>query len=473
MNKFIASTWLGLICLGLCLFSCKTSNEVPPPPEPISLTKPRVPEWHKNATMYEVNIRQFSPEGTFQAFQKDLPRLKEMGIDILWFMPINPISVKNRKGTLGSYYAVADYKAVNPDYGTMEDFKALVKAIHDAGMYVIIDWVPNHTGWDHHWITEHPDWYTKDADGNITDPIDPGTGKSWGWTDVADLNYDKVEMRQEMISDMAFWIKDVGIDGFRCDVAHNVPVDFWTTATDSLYTIKEVFMLAEAESADLRNTGSFVVDYGWEFHHLMNAIAKGGSDGHEAKNANDIEAYLKRKAEANTAGYSLHFTSNHDENSWSGTVMERMGDAHQTFAILAATFDGMPLIYNGQEAPLKKRLEFFEKDEIDWGDYSYADFYKKLFTLKHKNLALWNGEHGGKLVRIPTAKSEEVFAYYRTNEGDRVLVVLNLTNEAQEISLQGEGYADRYTEIFSGEQTDIDTGTKFELGAWGYKVFSN
>ena len=358
-----------LIPVLLTLFSCKTGSDAV-----ASFEKPRVPEWHKNAVIYEVNLRHYTKENTFRSFETHLPRLKEMGVDILWFMPLTPISKKNRKGELGSPYSVGDYMATNPDYGTMEDFKHMVQAIHDAGMHVIMDWVPNHTGWDNPWITQHPEWYTKDSLGNITDPIDYNTGKSWGWTDVADLNYDIPEMRQEMIRTLKYWITETNIDGYRMDVAHGVPVDFWETVADSLYAIKPLYMLSEGEVPDIVNNGTFVADYAWEMHHLLNDIA--ASQGENSKkpvnmvNGNPTEGYknmtlktalhidtlIQKKSALYKKGYQMQFTSNHDENSWAGTEFARMGKGHKAFAVLTATLPGIPLIYSGQESAMDKQL---------------------------------------------------------------------------------------------------------------------
>ena len=467
--------------------SCKPAKKAEPA---VTVVTPNIPDWHKNATIYEANLRHFTDEGTFAAFGEHLPRLKEMGIDILWLMPIHPVSVKNRKGELGSPYAVADYYEVNPDYGSMEDFKELLTKIHDLGMYCIIDWVPNHTGWDNPWITEHPDWYTQDKDGNIIDPIDYNTGKSWGWTDVADLNYDNREMRKGMIDAMSFWISEVGIDGFRVDVAHGVPVDFWAECADALYSIKPVFMLAEAEVPAIVNNGAYVMDYGWEMHHLLNEIAasqgatEGGGqklvkgnlvEGEEAetekKNALDIDAMLAKKAEQYERGYQMQFTSNHDENSWSGTEFARMGAGHKAFAVLTSTFDGMPLIYTGQESAMDKQLEFFKKDDIPWGDYSYAGFYKTLFDLKHENQAIWNGEHGGPLVKIQTGVDEDVYAFTRQKGDNQVVVLINLSNNDHAFSLSGD-IAGTYQEIFSEEETALAEGTDISLGPWEYLVYA-
>lgn len=491
-------TILAIAILAIIFIGCKqatkadTAEAVSTVAAETTYAKPRLPDWHKNANIYEVNLRHYTPEGTFRAFENHISRLKEMGIDILWFMPVHEISKAKRKGELGSPYAVSDYKGVNPDFGTMDDFKHMLKAIHDAGMYCLIDWVPNHTGWDNNWITEHPDWFTQDKDGNIIDPIDYNTGKSWGWTDVADLNYDNKEMRKGMIDAMAFWIKDVGIDGFRVDVAHGVPVDFWEECSDALYAIEPVFMLAEAEVPEIRNNGAFVVDYAWEMHHLLNDIAKargasqkkadklvmgnkveGDAKAEDSKNALDIDALLAKMHQRTPKGYAMQFTSNHDENSWSGTEMQRMGSGHKAFAVLTATFDGMPLIYTGQESAMDKQLKFFEKDEIDWGNYKYADFYKKLFALKHRNKALWNGDHGGKLIKIPTGQDEMVYAFYREKEGDRVVVIINLSGEQQEISLQSKNIIGDYNSVL-GKESDgsitLSEGMPMTLPAWEYLV---
>ncbi|MEO0341597.1 MAG: alpha-amylase family glycosyl hydrolase, partial [Bacteroidota bacterium] len=475
-------------------FSCKQASTTAPvdtKEENTTWTKPRVPDWHKNATIYEVNLRHYTEENTFTSFIDELPRLKEMGIDILWFMPIHEVSKEKRKGELGSPYAVKDYYGVNPDFGTMDNFKSMLKAIHEQGMYCIIDWVPNHTGWDNAWITEHPDWYTKGKDGEITDPINPGTGESWGWTDVADLNYDNQEMRQGMIDAMIFWIKDVGIDGFRVDVAHGVPVDFWVEASNALYAIEPIFMLAEAAVPDIVNNGAFVMDYAWEMHHTLNDIAKSqaankdataklvdgnlveGTDADEEHKATAlaIDEVLARRNSNYNSGYQMQFTSNHDENSWAGTEFARMGAGHQTFAVLTATFDGMPLIYTGQESAMDQRLEFFRKDTIDWGTYEYAGFYKTLFELKHRNEALWNGAHGGALVKIATGNDEHIYAFQREKNGNRVVVLLNLSSTRQSGTLEGSSFAGSYKDIFSGETINLMADQEIDMDAWEYKVY--
>jgi alpha-amylase len=472
----------------LFILSCREKQVATETPK-TAWEKPRVPDWHKNATIYEVNLRHFTKENTFKSFEAHIPRLKDMGIDILWFMPIQPISVKNRKGELGSPYSIGDYYKTNPDYGTMDDFKSMVKAIHDAGMYIIIDWVPNHSGWDNPWITEHPNWYTQDKNGKIIDPIDYNTGKSWGWTDVADLNYDNAEMRIGMIDALKFWINETGIDGYRMDVAHGVPVDFWAQCADSLYKMKPIYMLSEGEVPDIVNNGTFISDYGWEMHHTLNEIAayqgasriksanvvqgnvKEGEKKIEKKTALDIDAILAKKASQYQKGYQMQFTSNHDENSWADTEFARMGNGHKAFAVLTATFNGFPLIYTGQESAMDKKLEFFKKDEVPWGDYKYAPFYKTLFDLKHRNKALWNGEHGGPLVKVKTGNDENIYAFTREKDGDKVLVIINLSSKAQKGNISA--LPGTFTEVFSKTQKEFKAEETLELKPWEYFVYSS
>ena len=415
------------------------------------------PEWSRNATIYEVNIRQFTPEGTFQAFTAHIPRLKKMGVDILWLMPIHPIGEKNRKGALGSYYSVKDYKGINPEFGTLEDFKHLVGKAHAEGMKVIIDWVANHTAWDHAWMDEHPEYYTKDSLGRIVSPFD--------WSDVADLNFDAPGLQDAMIDALKYWVKEADIDGYRCDVAGMVPVEFWDKARAELDAVKPVFMLAEAEEPQ-HHIRAFNMSYGWELHHILNDIANG------KKNANAIEAfYIKNDTLYPRDAYRMLFTSNHDENSWQGTEFERMGPASVCMAVLTATLPGMPLVYSGQESAFNKRLRFFEKDTIDWKDYRLEPFYRKLFALKHAYQPLWNGTWGGKLQRIGTTADSSVFAFMREKEGDRVLVLTNLTPEVREFTLIGKAFAGKYKEWFSEEAATFRKGEIVRLKPWEYKIY--
>lgn len=424
--------------------SSETKNIAYNSEEGVATRQTQQPLWSKDATIYEVNVRQHSPEGTLHAVTKDLPRLRNMGIDIIWLMPVQPISEKNRKATgelhveeiesieeqkkyLGSYYSIANYTAIHPDYGTMKDFETLVSTAHNLGMKVILDWVANHTGWDHKWISSFPDYYTQ-KDGKITDPINDN-GESWGWTDVADLNFENEEMRKAMINEMRFWIKEQNIDGFRCDVAHSVPVDFWEQAVNQLKSDKQdIFMLAEAESPSL--AGIFNMSYTWELHHNLGEIAQGKLPASRFKE--DYERFVKKFG---TSHYPMLFTTNHDENSWKGSVFERYGDSHQAAAVASFTVGGMPLMYSGQEAALNKRLRFFEKDTIDWGNYSLQDFYTKLLTLKKENIALHNGDFGAQPTFL-NSNNEHIIFFKKSKDKNEITVAVNLTDNEQTFTIE-------------------------------------
>ncbi|MFN7045314.1 MAG: alpha-amylase family glycosyl hydrolase [Flavobacterium sp.] len=437
----------------LTLLSCKKEEE-----KQLENTKNEIaqfsPEVEENAVIYEVNIRQYSPEGTFNAFTKDIPQLKELGVKIIWVMPIFPISQTKRKATggddskfasempkeeqhkyLGSYYAVSDFKKVNPEFGTIEDFRKLVKTAHDNGIYVILDWVPNHTGWDHVWIKEHPEYYTKNAKGEIIDPINPETGKSWGWSDVADLNYDNKELRKEMTADMLHWIKNENIDGFRCDVASNVPLDFWQQAIPQLRKEKNIFMLAEAWEPELLKEGLFDMAYGWEAHHTMNRIAQGKNT---VKDWDKFMTEDAKKYEANDI--LMNFVDNHDENSWNGTIKSRLGNGEEAMTALSYVMPGMPLVYSGNEYSLDHSLKFFEKDSIpkikgkDW------ELRAKLGKLKAENVALHGGKNKAKYTRIKTDDDANILAFVRKKNGKKVVYIANFSNNPinTKIGITGE-----------------------------------
>lgn len=413
-------------------------------------------EWSKNANIYEVNIRQYTPEGTFKAFMPHMERLHKMGVDILWFMPINPIGEKNRKGSLGSYYAVKDYVKVNPEFGSLEDFKAVVTKAHELGMHVIIDWVANHTAWDNPWTLEHPDWYKKDSVGNFVSPFD--------WTDVIALNYENRELWDGMATAMKYWLEEADIDGFRCDVAMLVPVAFWDSARVELDKVKPVFMLAEAEQADL-NEKAFDAYYGWEMFNTMKAVVKG------EKNVYDI---WKEKERGDSLfaewAYQMLFTSNHDENTWNGTDHEMFGDATRTFGVLNWVMTGFPLIYNGQEAGLNHRLKFFDKDEIKWDTLWAEEFYTKLIEIKNTNAALHNGNEGGKMVKINNNRQESIFSFSRSVEGNTVVVLVNLSKDTTDVVFEMSDLVGKYTNAFTGEEVDLQEKTTLHFDPWQYYV---
>ncbi len=453
MKKFI---WLAFVfaMTGACHNNQNNQNELKTE-ETMEL---KHADWTKDKVIYEVNLRQYTEDGSFRSFEKHLERLKNLGVDILWFMPLHPIGIEQRKGTLGSYYSVRDYYAIDSMYGTLDDFKSLVHKIHEMGMYVIIDWVANHTSRDHPWIQEHPDWYNHDSAGNIIAPYD--------WTDVADLNYDNPEMRKAMIEAMKWWLKETNIDGFRCDVAMLVPVDFWNDARKELESVNpDIFMLAEAEEPPLQEK-AFDMYYGWKVHHLTKDIA------HGEKNPEDLIHLLEQqKQEFPEYTYRMNFTSNHDENSWNGTAFERYGDALRVMSALMFVLPDMPLIYSGQEAGLNKSLAFFEKDLIEWKDSPWFEFYKKLIHLKKQNQALWNGRAGGEVEFIPDLH-EKVLTFYRQKDSSICLFVANMSPEKVEFELESDVLNRPLTDFFSGETLNQGNKWKLSLNPWDFKILT-
>ncbi len=414
--------------------------------------------WAQDAVVYEVNVRQSTKEGTFDAFREEhLDRLADMGIEVLWLMPIHPISSENRIGSLGSYYAVQDYKGVNREFGDLEDLKELVDAAHDRGMKVILDWVANHTGWDHVWIEDHPDWYTQ-IDGKIVSP--QGTG----WLDVADLDFNNTKMRQEMIKSMVYWVEEADVDGFRCDYAAGVPKDFWDQATSRLMKVKPVFMLAEDNTSPQLLEYAFVANYNWDLLGVMNQTAGG------TNNVKKISDTLKAYESLPTGSYQMNFITNHDENSWNGTEYERLGQAVDLMAALTFVMPGIPLIYSGQEAAFNERLEFFDKDEIQWGNYEKEDFYARLIDLKQDNPALFHGIHGGDLT-VHSASKNQVLAFTRASGDNKVLYIANINSEGADVQLPFLDYDHVMTDAFSGEVMDINKDALFELSPFEYRIY--
>ncbi len=411
-------------------------------------------DWVPTQTVYELNIRQFSTSGTFRAIEHRLAAIRELGITTIWLMPVQPIGQKKRKGSLGSYYSIKDYRAVNPEFGTMNDFKRLVTKIHQLGMHVIIDWVANHTAWDNPLITQHPDWYTHDSSGAIVSPVAD-------WSDVADLNYNNKALRTYMIESMQYWLREADVDGFRCDVAEMVPLDFWQQARPELEKIKPVFLLAEGDAPNLYNK-AFDATYSWDMYRLMNKIAKGDQA------AGAVFDLLDEETKRYPATFlPLRFTTNHDENSWNGTVFERLGKGAKTFAVLAATLPGIPLLYNGQEAGLDKRLSFFERDPIQWHVNNFRHFYTRLFHLHMKNPAV----SSGRITRLKTGADDFVAAFLRSKGKQQVVVVLNLNPEAHKADIQSSAVEGRYMEHFSGETVELDSRITLNLSPWEFKVF--
>ena len=465
----------------IALASCKSEpeeriqEEIAPEFEPVSN------EVMEKAVIYEANIRQYSPEGTFDAFTEEIPKLKELGVKVIWLMPIHPISEKRRKATgdlsiediedpeerkkyLGSYYAISDYTAVNPNFGTKEDLDELVEAAHENGMYVILDWVANHTGWDHKWLEENPEYYTQNEEGEPVDPLNPATGESWGWTDVADLNYDNKELWQKMTEEMKYWIREHDIDGFRADVAGEVPTEFWDQAVKQIKEIKPVFMLAESEDKDLFHN-SFDMGYNWEGHHLMNEIAQGKAS---------VEAWDEYMMKIDTTyqqdDYLMNFVTNHDENSWNGTVMERMGDASEAMVALSYTIPGVPLIYSGQEYDMNKRLKFFEKDTIPKTKGVMWPLLEALGTLKNENPALHGAKEAADYQRLSTSADKNILAFERVNGDNRVVYLANLSDKPMDFTVDLQADLEPYVgkETFLVEEDD-----SYRFEPWEYVVLVN
>jgi len=408
------------LVISLLLISCENQN---PFSKNFSIDEIR------DSVIYEVNVRQYSESGTFEDFTKDIPKLKDLGVKIIWLMPIHPISETKRKGTLGSYYSISNYKEINPEFGNKEDFDKLITEAHKNEMYVILDWVANHTGWDHHWIKTNPEFYTKNSSGEIIDPINPSTGESWGWTDVADLNFDNMEMQEEMIQAMEYWVKEHNIDGYRLDAAHSCPASFWKKSIDRLNETKKVLMLAESDGY---HTGGFELielfdmSYNWSGHHVLNRIFK------KENNSKDLKENIVRNINDYSSEHILmNFTSNHDENTWAGTVFDRYGNGAKTFAALTYFLPGIPLIYNGQEYGLDKRLAFFEKDFIPKKESDFFDFYKKLNKLKKENNLL-NIDPKIKFEVIET-NSNNLVCFKRSIGEESIYFIANLSETKQEV----------------------------------------
>lgn len=418
------------------------------------------PEWSRSATLYQINTRQFTPEGTFRSAVEELPRLKALGADILWLMPVHPIGEVERKGSLGSPYAVRDYYGVNPEFGTLEDLEAFVDRAHELGMYVILDWVANHTAWDNPLTDEHPGWYERDWKGDFRPT------PWWDWSDIIDLDYTRPEVRRYMADAMKYWVAEVDVDGFRADVAGFVPVDFWEEVRRELEAVKPVFMLAEWESRDL-HARAFDATYAWSWYDAVHRIVRGQAD------VSRLYVYYSWDESAYPPeAMRMAFVSNHDKNAWEATQFEAFGDGLEAAIVLSVVGDHIPLIYNGQEAGNPRRLAFFEKDPIAWREHPVGDLYRDLFALKHENTALHNAPWGATMVRIPNDAETRVLSFVRQNERDRVVAVFNFSDRARETVLGQGPYAGEYTDPFGGEAVRLEAGSRLSLPPWGWRVFT-
>jgi 1,4-alpha-glucan branching enzyme len=458
---------LALLSIILIILGCQQTKETPGdntasksnPHEPTPYVKVTHPEWIKNASMYQINTRQFTQEGTFAAAEKELPRLKAMGVDIIMLMPIHPIGEKNRKGSLGSPYSVKDYYGVNAEFGTLQDLKQFVDTAHKQGMYVILDWIANHTAWDNALVDKHPEWYVTDYKGDFMPT-------AWfDWDDVIDLNFDSPELRAYMTDALKYWVKEANIDGYRCDAAGLVPLDFWNNARKELDAIKPVFMLAEWEGRDF-HAEAFDMTYAWAWNDAVHKICTGKA------NVNALYNYYSWNEGFYPDGaIRMTFVSNHDKNSWDGTMWEQFGDGVAPAIVLSVVGEGMPLIYNGQEAGDSKRLAFFEKDPIEWKDHYIGDLYKDLFALMKSNSALWHAEWGARMIKVPNSAESEVLSFVRRNDKDKVFAVFNFSATEKDVQFKDALYHGEYVDYFSKDPVSFGEASTLKLKAWDYKVF--
>ncbi len=442
-----------LAIIGLGILSCTTQK----PAKTMELPS----EWKRTTNIYEVNIRQYTPEGTFRAFEKHLPRLKDMGVKTIWLMPITPIAQKNKKGTLGSQYAAQDYTSINPEFGTMADFKHLVDEAHKMGFKVIIDWVANHTGWDHVWTKTNPDFYLKDPKTNDFQIAS-------GMDDIIELDYKNPKMREAMIDAMKFWVRETNIDGFRCDLAAWVEVDFWQQARPEVEKIKPLFFLGEFDELDNPDYGKvFDASYIWTWMHKT----KDFNDGKVS--FQDLKNLLMKYSAIGDGSMRAWFTSNHDENTWNGTEYEKYGVFAKPLAVFSITWNGVPLIYNGQELPLRtKRLEFFEKDPIPWtGTNELHDFYKTLLNLKSTNPALRGGDTAVTTYILKTTADDKIFAYVRKNGKDEVFTVLNFSKQPVNFKIVDPQLNGIFKDVFKGRKRDFNQDKGFNMDVSGFEVF--
>lgn len=420
MRTATSALLLLAVSLSFVLTACEAEPQAPEATAADTTAAHERPDWVNQAVIYELFVRNFTPEGTFRAIIPRLQELKSLGVTTLWLMPIHPVGEKGRKGELGSPYAIQDYFDVNPRFGTKDDFRALVDAVHAAGMYLIIDFVANHTAPDNAWVTEHPDWYTQDAAGTPTHP--EGTD----WTDVADLNYDEPAVREAMQEALYFWVREFDIDGYRCDVAEMVPMDFWSTAIDSLHAIKPVMMLAEGENPELHAHG-FDVTYSWKPYHALKDVWKGEA----------VSTYLDVVAEEQEAfpadALRLRFTTNHDETAWDNppTILFGGQDGARAAAVMTALLPGIPLLYNGQEAGTDEKIPLFEKSSMDFSAHpEMRAFYTNLLSLHHQHPALQSNT-----FEVLAPEAEDVALFARGSGDDRLIVAVNVRDTASSIEL--------------------------------------
>ena len=457
--KKIISLFTALLIIAACNNQVNTNSNKEK--NTMTTTEYKKAAWINNTNVYEVNVRQYTKEGTFNAFAKELPRLKEMGVETLWFMPITPIAQKKMKGTMGSYYACSDYTSINPEFGNLQDFKNLVKEAHAMGFKVIIDWVANHTGWDHVWTKTHPEYFEKDS---ATNDFKIASGMD----DIIELDFKNPDLRKAMIDAMRYWITECDIDGYRCDLAFWVELDFWLEARTELEKTKTLFWLAESDPVEHADYfKAFDACYTWAWMHKTEDFYKKNQD------KNILDTVLQQyNTVCGATGIPLWFTTNHDENSWNGSEYEKYGDMAKALAVFSFTWNGMPMIYSGQELPNMKRLKFFDKDPIEWnGKYELHDFYKTLLSLKKNNVALRAGDAAVTTHLLSTTADKNILAFIRKNGNSEVLVLINFSKEKISFNTNDTNLTGKYTNVFNKKEKDFTVVKSFEMQPWGYEVF--
>ena len=450
---------LSRACLILFAIACSARADFKPEALQVCQGQPALglPDWVRRETIYEINVRQYSEAGTFAAVEADLARIRDLGVGVIWFMPVHPIGAVNRKGPLGSYYSISDYRGINPEFGTEAEFVRLVKAAQELGMRVVMDWVGNHTAWDHPWTRSHPEFYARNEAGEFVPPY------GFDWTDVIQLDYENPALWDAVIDDMLYWIRTAGIDGYRCDYATGVPTAFWNEAGRRLRDAKGDFYLLSESEVPQHQLAAFNSSYSFGMMHVINAVA-GGT--HPVSHLDDELA--RTRVRFPDGGSLIYYTSNHDENSWQGTVTERLGGGVEPFGVLTFMLDGIPLVYNGQEAGLAKRLEFFERDPITWRPHPLAGFYRTLCNLRRDTPALHTGSG---FIRVETTANESIYAILRDDgTGSRVLAFLNLTAEAVAFDAAHPRLAGAWRDAFGGADHRLGRGVSMALPAWGYLV---
>ncbi|MCZ7557275.1 MAG: alpha-amylase family glycosyl hydrolase [Bacteroidia bacterium] len=416
----------------------------------------RSADWVRDAVIYEVYPRSFSREGSFKAIERRLPELKDLGVTVLWMMPIHPIGEERRKGSLGSPYAVRDFHAVNPEFGSMEDFRSLVRSAHANGMRIIIDLVANHTSWDNVLIRQHPEWFTRNAEGDIVSPNED-------WHDVADLDYTQPALRQWMKDMMLFWVRDVGIDGFRCDVAELVPHDFWVEAIAALRAVKPVMMLAEGADPKL-HVNAFDMTYAWNTYDILRPLLNGDL------NPEDVHFSLRAETWRYPKGaLRLRFSSNHDKDMYDAPAAQWFGPAAaRAAAVITTLLPGVPLLYNGQETGNLSSLDLFERVLIDWSkdEHGFRDLYRSLYSIRREHDAARRGE----LLALTPKEATPVLLFARRLGSEVVVVAVNCSAKEAKVSTVLPGSLKGEQLLSRGQFSLRGVRAEFRLPPYGYVV---